>query len=354
MHPAARQSSSVTPRDTDKGTLAIDFVHEALRVARQRGLDLAPMLRAAGLGPELMDSPRARVSASTYARLWSALADTLDDEFFGLDHHPMRRGSFRLLCHAVLDCETLGQALRRMLDFLRLVLDDLHATLEHDGPRAVITLHDGGTPRRMFAYATFMMIVHGLSCWLVGRRLMLRSADFRSPAPPPLQARDYRIRFCESARFDQPLTCIAFDAAALELPLVQSVQTLPDFLRAAPANLLVRYRDEQGLAARVRGRLRSMPPSHWESVAALAASLQMSVATLQRRLLAEGSSCQAIKDELRRDLAIHTLEQTRLPLTTLAERLGYAELSVFHRAFKKWTGVSPGAYRAASSPASPD
>ena len=85
------------------------------------------LIANADIDSQLLDTPKARVSATSFARLWVEIADLLDDDFFGIDSHPMRRGSFKLMCHALLDCRTLDQALQRMLSFLRLVLDDIQS-----------------------------------------------------------------------------------------------------------------------------------------------------------------------------------------------------------------------------------
>ena len=71
----------------------------------------------------------------------------------------------------------------------------------------------------------------------------------------------------------------------------------------------------------------------------------MAASTLQRRLAADGTSFQALKDELRRDLAIVRLNTSTVPLATLADELGFADSAAFQRAFKGWTGSAPGAYR---------
>ena len=68
--------------------------------------------------------------------------------------------------------------------------------------------------------------------------------------------------------------------------------------------------------------------------------------TLRRHLREEGSSFQELKDHLRRDLAIYHLGRDELAIQDIAEQLGFSEPSAFHRAFKKWTGLTPGAYRA--------
>ena len=71
----------------------------------------------------------------------------------------------------------------------------------------------------------------------------------------------------------------------------------------------------------------------------------MAASTLQRRLAADGTSFQALKDELRRDLAIVRLNTSTVPLAALADELGFADSAAFQRAFKSWTGSAPGAYR---------
>ncbi|MGL6034842.1 MAG: helix-turn-helix domain-containing protein, partial [Acinetobacter johnsonii] len=59
----------------------------------------------------------------------------------------------------------------------------------------------------------------------------------------------------------------------------------------------------------------------------------------------EGKSYQGVKDALRRDAAIHLLLNPGLTLEDVAQQVGFSETSTFHRAFKKWTGVTPGLYR---------
>lgn len=131
----------------EKGTISIDFVAEALMVARQRGLDIDALVAGAGLAPELLGIPQARVTPEQYGALWHAVADAMNDEFFGMDAHPMRRGSFAILCHALIDCPTVGRAIERALGFFSLVLDDLSGQLRVSGGRAeVISWPTGRRP----------------------------------------------------------------------------------------------------------------------------------------------------------------------------------------------------------------
>lgn len=327
----------------DKGTTSIGLVLEALHGARQRGLDVSGALSVAGIDPQLLTAPHARVSAAAFSRLWVALADLLDDEFFAIDSHPMRRGSFRLMCQAALGGETLEHVLRRMLAFLRLVLDDVYGTLEFEGDTAVILLHDHGVQRRLFCYGTWLILVHGLLCWAGNRRIPLRQLSLRPPRPA--DDSDYRMRFCDDIQFDASHSAIRFDRQFLALKVAQSPAALAAFLKDSPACLLVKYRNDDSMSARIRQRLRAKPPEQWPELDALAHVLRMSYSTLQRRLQAEGVSYQRLKDELRRDIAIDLLCREELTVDDVAAHTGFQETSAFHRAFKKWTGVSPGAYR---------
>lgn len=338
--------SSDLPQSTgpERGSIAIQFVHDALQGALARGLDPAPMLARAGIPGERLELPRARVSPRQYASLWRQLADHMDDEFFGLDSHPMRRGSFRLMCHATLGCTTLEQALKRALYFLRLVLDDTRGALVCEGATAVVRLDDRRPGVPLFAHGTFLMLVLGLVCWLTDRRIRLEEA--RLARPEPAHGAEYRVLFGDNTRFEAAQTELVFDAALLALPVVRRPRDLAAFLAEAPANFLVLYRNPHSYSARIRRLLREADPFDWPDFAAVARSLGLTESTLRRRLEEEGQSFQSIKDALRRDMAMELLVEDGPSMLEIAHRLGFAEASAFHRAFRKWTGARPGSYRA--------
>ena len=319
--------------------IAPGFVEDALACLHRRGLDAGPVLRQAGL-PDWRGGP---VTPGQYGALWLALAEALDDEFFGLAARPMRPGSFTLLCHAVLHAVTLDQALRRALRFLRVALDAPYGKLLAGNGEARIVLADAGPPRPAFAYRTFWMLLMGVACWLVGRRIPLRRIEFAGPCPA--LRTDYAWFFGAPVQFQRPASRLVFDAAYLRLPVIQSERSLKTFLRGAPANLLLRYPHETGWTARIRAYLKSVPAADWPVFDALARHLGSSPATLRRRLLEEGQSFAAIKDEMRSALAQSLLRQNELNVSGIAGRLGFSEPSAFHRAFRKWTGKSPGAVR---------
>jgi len=77
----------------------------------------------------------------------------------------------------------------------------------------------------------------------------------------------------------------------------------------------------------------------------VAKTLNMSVSTLRRRLLEEGTTYQKIKDECRRKSAINYMNSPELSINDVAGLMGFDEPSAFFRSFKRWTGMTPGEYR---------
>ena len=340
----------------ERGTISIHFVQSALRFVQQRGLDVPGYLQRANIPVHHLQEPLARVSPDQFGALWLDISHRLDDEFFGLDSHPMRPGSYVLMCHSALGSANLTQALKRILHFLGIVLDDLRGELlVKDGQAHIRVLAPHG-PRPMFAYATYLMMVFSLSCWLVGRRIPVSSAAFACPPSDVIDsagthnagtdyAGEYRVLFCENLSFAQDITTLTFPASYLKLPVVQNSQTARAFFMEMPAKLLVKYRNPSSWAAKVRRQLRNTPPGDWPDADALCASLNVSEATLRRRLKEEGHTYQTLKDDIRRDLAIAALQDGRNSLADVAADLGFAEPSAFYRAFKKWTGGRPSDYR---------
>jgi AraC-like DNA-binding protein len=329
----------------EKGSISVYFVQSALEPIFKHGLDAEPLLREAGISPALLQQPQGRVTPQNFSTLWLAVARTLDDELFGQDSHRMKVGSFAMLCQILIHCGTLRDALLRMTRFFNLMLDDFHCSVENDGKHARLVIRETPGPRapRVFGYETLLMLQHGVACWLIGRRIPVIAAAFAYPEPP--RSAEYHMMYSEHLQFNADATALTVDHSYLDLPVVQGERNARDFVRAAPANIVLKYKNTTGIAAQIRRRLRAAARTEWPSFETLAASLNMTASTLRRRLGDEGQSFQVIKDQVRRDIAIEYLCHTKKNITDIANELGFAETSAFHRAFKKWTGSGPGEYR---------
>jgi AraC-like DNA-binding protein len=329
----------------DKGSVAMCFVRSALSGAEDAGVNTRQLLQESGIDPDQLGDNTLRVTPLAYSRMLKLIAQVLDDEMFGLDRRRMKVGSFAMVCHAAVHTPTLGKALAVICRFFGLLLDDVWLTVSQRQSLAMLRLSPTRPegPRHVFLYEALLTFIHGLACWLVRRRIPLLRADFCYPSPPYVN--EYTLLYSSRLRFDRPAVEVLFDAEMLALPILQDRHSVKDFLARAPENMLVKYKNLNSLASRIRRHLRRLPVTDWPDLPSVADSLGLPPSTLRRHLNRDGVSFQGLKDSLRRDLAIEWLTAGRLPVAEVAAELGYAEPSAFHRAFRKWTGVTPGAYR---------
>ncbi|CAI8847907.1 Transcriptional regulator, AraC family [Pseudomonas sp. IT-P253] len=329
---------------SEKDTIAVQLVREALLQSCAPGLATDEVLNKVGINPALLATSGGRVPATAYARLWRLLARRGDDEFFGMDPRKLKSGSLEFLCRCSMIQPSLAAGLTSGLSFLSLMLEHIPAQLVRQQSLAeIVLLEDEQAPRRAFTYFTYWMIVHGVACWLAGRRIPILAIELRCSEPDFCD--DYRVMFSENLRFDRPRTRMIFSADCLDLPIKRSAEELKRFLAHAPANILVKYRDPQSLASRIKHDLRQLPAEHWPETEPLAQQLCMSASTLRRRLSEEGQTYQALKDSVRKELAIVWLAEPSISFAEIATRLGFADASSFYKAFRKWSGSNPGHYR---------
>ena len=344
MVPPRPGNAARSPRNS--ATVATGFVSGMLSGMLRHGRDPTPLLAAAGI--ELADSAT-RVPVDRYARLYNLVIDALADEGFGLFSLPMRPGAFEFLCGSMLGASDLREALWRAQRFLALVLPDLsiavrssvrHAELEISETRPLGLAY--ADPVRVFAFEWLLRLLHGLACWFAGRGLALDAVRF--PYPRPAHAADYALVYTEHSSFDGEVLQAQFRANLLDLPLRRDEAALNAFLESGPGKISMLYRRDREAVFRVRDLLRDALPDNL-SLEDVAHRLHMSPRTLHRRLEEEGSGFRAIKDAIRRDIALSRLTKTGQPIATLASDLGYADASAFYRACVGWTGLSPERFR---------
>ncbi|MFB2537719.1 MULTISPECIES: AraC family transcriptional regulator [unclassified Acinetobacter] len=346
-----KQANSQTNPNTNthqalgRDTISIHFVDAALAGVKRLGHDIETLLPRVGIEPELLRHPKARISPEQYIKFVQMLWLITQDEHVGFGEQPRRLGTFAMMCQLMVHCKTLGQALERSAEFYRLFGDEWVMTLERDKHDArLVPLIPNDTQPKHFITECLLMIWHGLASWLIDRRLPLERVKFEYDAP--LYADEYdALFFAPVVQFNATRTEISFAADYLDLPIRQTEESLEEFLKVAPAQLLVKFKNSSSLTNRIREVLKNQIGEEMPTLNDVASLLYLSPQTLRRRLAAEGKSYQGVKDALRRDAAIHLLLHPELSLEDVAQQVGFSETSTFHRAFKKWTGVTPGLYR---------
>ncbi len=328
-----------------KDTVAIAFVAEAIACLHDKGIAADSLLRECDIDPALLSTPDSRIPANRFSRLWLRIAAQLDDEFFSLDPRRLKVGTYAALCHNATLAATLGEALRTSISLLNVILDslELHLATDKKGNAELsIRPRDAAEPRP-FAYETLLVLVYGLMCWLINKRIPVRQARFTYAQPA--RWREYEAMFCSQLQFNASTTMLCFDAQQLDESVVQNHNSASRFLRGAPLNVVVKYRNSRSATVQIRRHLRESDPAHLPSFDETAKRLGTHPARLRRDLQRECETFRSLRDQCLQEHAVKLLRETALPVDEIARKVGFSESSAFSRAFRRWTGQSPGYYR---------
>lgn len=327
-------------------TVSAHFLHGMLHVVRTRHGDkaAAQVLAAAAIPQSLLQQPDARLTRQQYVALYRAVAATLDDEMLGLWSRPIRTGTLKYLMLSLLDAPTVLVALNRFVRFWNLLLDDyrLQISTKNALVRISLVARMPGTLVTPLGHELMMKLAHGIASWLLGREISLHRVEFDFARPRHVD--DYAFLYPGEVRFTAGMTSIYFayqDCAEL---FRREKHELWGFLKRAPEDWTFSAFHHASIVARAREYL-EQNTAQPVTIQDLAQALHISVRTLNRRFAEEGTQFQAVKDGLRRDIAVHRLTNSNTGVAALAFDLGFADATGFCRAFKHWTGSSPSDYR---------
>lgn len=309
-----------------------------------RGMDPSEALAQAQITPAQLKRPTATITAAQMEVISDAAMRALDDEGLGCFARPLPWGSYGMLARASLSSPTLAVALKRWCRHHGLLTPDATLSLEVAGEVASIALRLQRDPGPMAELCAVSLLrnIHGLASWYVDSRVALLGTQFAYAAPRHAQA--YAVLFDGPTRFDAEHTALHFDARYLGLPLRRDEAAMSQLLQRALPLTVRSFRRDRLLVQRVRQVLASRPQDA-HNASDLAALLNTSARTLHRQLKDEGSSLQRLKDEVRRQLATELLLRSRKPIKQVAGLAGFQNEKSFIRAFKGWTGQSPGDFR---------
>ena len=287
--------------------------------------------------------PNARISHDQIVRLYQFVAAEIGDEMVGLWNRPVRSGALKHLCESVRGASSMNGALFRFASFWNLVLDDFQLELatETEGLRlSLVEKHPGTTHH--FGQALILKLAHGVISWLAGYEVALKDVCFAFD--PPEFAHDYPLLFPAPVKFSQELSSVSFHQTELKFSQTPSNADMRRFLQSAPRDWIFTGYREHALPLRVR-ELFFMSDHLSLNLQMAASMLNVTTRTLIRRLDAEGTSFQDIKDGLRRDIAFRDLSHGAKSIEAISQDLGFASPANFHRAFKRWTGLTPRGYQ---------
>jgi AraC-like DNA-binding protein len=310
------------------------LVGPLMAYARDRGVRLAP--------------PASRMTAVDFGAFFDHAAEALDEPHLGLLlPTALQFPSYELPELAARSSATLREAMERLTRYAPTLGQAVRFSLDEQGETARFTHQIEGHPRGVsrhvneFAMAMAMHQCHALT----GTPLQVREVRFINARPGGDLEALKRHFATSSLRFGHAQNALCFDAKALDAKVLSADPRLLATVETL-AEAALGKRPGGSFSATLEQRVRTQLEAGELDLRRLAVELHMSTRTLQRRLEAEGTRYAELVDSVREGLARELVAAQEPSLSEVAFRLGFSEFATFSRAFKRWTGSAPGAFRA--------
>jgi len=318
-----------------------------LAYMRRRGGDPGALIRSFGLPATAETDDAVMLPLTSLHAFLEAAERATQDPFLGI-HVAIdyRRGAYGVMEYASRSAPTLRDALLRIVRFSKLMTDHVDVTLEEkDGVARVeqkIASHPLCVGRHANEFFVVTLLAQGRS--LVGDRCLPARVWFAHPRPKKLDELVAAVG-TEQVTFDAEANGFELSGSVLDLPVLTSDPPLLDVLDKHGEESLAQRPAAADFPSQVRRAIRERLREAAPTLDGVAADLRTSPRTLQRRLSGDGTSFARVYEAVREELARAYVADPQMALSEIAFLLGYADLSAFLRAFKRWTGQTPTQFR---------
>ena len=287
----------------------------------------------------------ARIPVSAALQLLEAAVQRTGDPDLGLKAARFaEQGSYDLLEYTMVSAPTVREANDVLRRFIQLMNSALDYSLEIHGDHAISRFSSRVPLSRAAADFQLAALYSASRRWLPAPPNSHGEVWFTHPEPD--DTREYARSFPGAkVRFEAPFDAIVYERSYLDLPMPQADPRLHALLRRQLEHAVAELPPAQELRRKVRKLILAELPGGSPGADHIAERLQMSRRTLTRHLLQQGTTFKRLLDDVRRELAERALISEEVGIAEIAERLGFAEPAAFHRAFKRWTGLTPADYR---------
>lgn len=331
-----------------QGTVAVAFLRALLDRAGGAGVDVAGLLRDAGISRETVAELNGWVPVDAMARAWILASERATDVDFGLHAaETLPVGVYGVLEYATISSPTILDTLERVTRYYRLMgaMSDMGLDVARDRARVTLRSVLSIDPARLRHYHeyTFAFLV------MRGRMLggdAVAPSEVRFAHPEPASTAEHARIFRAPVRFAQPTNELVVPRAVLDVPLRTANAAASAALQQAGETILGAGAVDALEAT--RAATRAALEGGDVSLEAVARRLGIGARTLQRRLREHGTSYARLLDDVRDETARRWIAQRTMSFGEIAFGLGFSEPSAFHRAFKRWTGLTPRDYQASA------
>lgn len=319
----------------------LEDVVEGVGVASDSG---KAVLAAEGLTSSQLAISGHRLSVIEYSGFVKHLMAESDDLFLGFLDNPIPRQAFGVFAIGGVGSRSLTALVDYGNLFFSLFTDQFSWEIRREPGlvRLILRLEERRTISYRFIYQSILLIWLRLVSWFVGEELRPRAVRFSFPE----KNIDSHLRylFGDAIEFSSQSNEIAFDERAVDVPFTGTQEEIRLMLRDNQNMMLIRNSAEP-FTKQTRRLLVLNREERWLTQSEIAKTLGLSENLYWRKLKKEGTTYKLVLNGLKRDFALRLLADPNHSVESVGAQLHFSELSAFNKAFKKWTGMTPGRYR---------
>lgn len=332
------------------GSVSVAYLQGLVDHLQRQGVAPAALLAHAQLTPDVLTQRDQRIAASAYLTLLGEAVRYSADDCLGLHlGESVRPGYYGVLGYLIMSCATLADALHRQARYASLVGNLGLVGLDDEPPRPGREAQVAHTWQPLLAQQQRQLSEETLAGWVSFGRwisgLDIAPTEVRFQHSAPADTSEHARIFRCPVLFDQADNALVFPKRLLAAPLGQADAQVRRMLDAYAERLLAELNQGHSVLDRARLELARQLPEQGPDLETIASALALSPRTLQRRLREAGLSFSQLVDETRQQLVLHYLRDPALELAEIAFLVGFSEPGSLARAFRRWTGGSPGEYR---------
>ena len=327
-------------------TIQAKSVEKIIKFAADKGVRPEDLYSAVHLDSSLLQDPDNRIPFAQLVELYEKAAELTHDKDFGLHlGETVDLRLFDVVGYSALNSGTLGEAFARVARYHSIWTDGAVFKVETSNDTSAIIyryVDESINAHRQDSEMTFAAVV-SLCRIAVDENWTSTAVEFQHPKPRDT-SEHARLFRCPIS-FDAPVNKISFASCSLSLPIEKADAGLVRMLDRHAQELLAKYPPRDTVIDNARTVITRELNGGNPSLEQVAAQLGLSERTLQRKLQELGTSHNDLVEQIRRDLAMRYLKEPDMAICEVAYLTGFSEPSSFHRAFKRWTGVTPGEFR---------
>lgn len=319
------------------------IINYRLQIAERLGANKNVILQKVGISPQFISDSKALISLEQERALWRAMVAETNREDIGVVcglHFPIQ--SLGLIGYVMMNSATIGIAMRKLCRYQKVVGDSMGMRIEDNDDYFTIIIELWSDWYEELRYTMDTMLTACLSWSEKNTIASIRPIRIGINYRQPTNHKVYRDYFSPApVEFGVDESYLVYKKSDMNVPLLTPNNDMFIFFEKQVKDIYNEFTAANTLTSKVKHCIIENIENDVAGIELIASKLAMSVRKLQKELKKEGSNYQSLYNNVRKELAINYIKKGVLNKSEIAFLLGFSELSVFSRNFKKWTGYAP-------------